>query len=214
VGRNTAAGRYGAWFDKQGNTNDWGTAHVYIESDDLYSWAYGCHPNNCKAGDTHTVTMQYKRGSKVVNVVVTFNIYPGEFDDDGLEEGPAAETKDINISASMNFVGGYTQDGKIEVDKNDVEAYLGGSPEKLVPLNIDGSIGNNTAAKRYGAWFDKQGSTNGWNVGHVYIESDDLYSWAYGCHPDNCGSGDTHTVRMQYQRGNKTVNVIVTFTIK
>ena len=214
VGRNTAAGRYGAWFDKQGNTNDWGTAHVYIESDDLYSWAYGCHPNNCKAGDTHTVTMQYKRGSKVVNVVVTFNIYPGEFDDDGLEEGPAAETKDINISASMNFVGGYTQDGKIEVGKNDVEAYLGGSPEKLVPLNIDGSIGNNTAAKRYGAWFDKQGSTNGWNVGHVYIESDDLYSWAYGCHPDNCGSGDTHTVRMQYQRGNKTVNVIVTFTIK
>ena len=126
------------------------------------------------------------------------------------------EKKTINISAEMNFSGGYTQDGKIEVSKNEVETFLGGTPDKLVALNADGSVGQNTAAGRYGAWFDAKGNTAEFNWGnvHAYIESNDLYSWAYGCHPHNCRKGDAHTVQMQYQRGSKTVDVMVTFTIK
>lgn len=219
VGQNTAAGLYGAWFDAKGNTADynWGNVHVFIEGNDLYSWSFGCHPGNCAPGEKHVVAMQYQLGSKVVKVFVTFYIHPGEFNDDGSsDDAPVAEKKTINISAEMNFSGGYTQDGKIEVSKNEVETFLGGTPDKLVALNADGSVGQNTAAGRYGAWFDASGNTAEFNWGnvHAYIESNDLYSWAYGCHPHNCRKGDAHTVQMQYQRGSKTVDVMVTFTIK
>lgn len=126
----------------------------------------------------------------------------------------------VQVKGTMEFAGGYGQSYKIEIDKNAVVELLGGEPSKLEPLNADGSIGSNTAAGKYGAWFNADGYTADFNWGnvHVYLESNDLYTWAYGCHPHNCRKGDTHTVRMQYQRGRKpnlkTVDVIVTFTIK
>ena len=206
-GSNTAAGTYGAWFDADGNTADysWGNVHVYIEANNLYSWAYGCHPDNCAEGDTHVVTMQYQRGEKTVNVVVTFSI--GK---------PKNEGSIIELSASMSFASGYHQSEKLTIDESQVTSLLGGTPTELVPLNADGSEGDNTAAKKYGAWFNASGNTANYNGGnvHVFIESNDLYSWSYGCHPENCTSGDTHTVTMQYRRGQKKVNVEVVFNIK
>ncbi|MBR1668250.1 MAG: CotH kinase family protein [Bacteroidaceae bacterium] len=131
---------------------------------------------------------------------------------------PVVEIKDgkVYVTASMDFAGGYSQEHKINLDKTEIEALLGGTPTALEPLDEDGSVGWNTAAGRYGAWFDDDGDTAdyGWGDVHVYIESNELYSWRYGCHPYNCQQGDVHTVTMQYQRGNKTVDVIVTFTIK
>ncbi|MBQ2199843.1 MAG: DUF4859 domain-containing protein, partial [Bacteroidaceae bacterium] len=90
---------------------------------------------------------------------------------------------------------------------------------ELVPLNSDGSEGNNTAAGTYGAWFDEYGDTNSWGRGHVYIESNNLYIWNYGCHPNNCSPWDgNHTVTMQYQYNDsgtlKLVNIVVTFHIQ
>lgn len=122
----------------------------------------------------------------------------------------------VYVTAVMEFASGYTQDYRIAIDKNEIEALLGGAPTALVPLDADGYEGWNTAAGTYGAWFDANGDTASYQWGnvHVYIESNELYSWSYGCHPDNCKSGDVHTVTMQYQRGSKTVDVIVTFTIK
>ncbi|MBQ9666978.1 MAG: CotH kinase family protein [Bacteroidaceae bacterium] len=120
----------------------------------------------------------------------------------------------IYVAATMEFAGGYSQTHRIEIDEEVVTNLLGGTPRSLNPLNSDGSVGENTAAGTYGAWFDDWGDTDSWGWSHVYIESDDLYSWKYGCHPDNCQKGDVHTVTMQYKRSTKTVNVVVTFTIK
>lgn len=121
--------------------------------------------------------------------------------------------KTIQVTKDCDYNSGYSQWGNISIAKNDVEAALGGAPTELVPLNADGSEGTNTAAKNYGAWFDAEGDTGAWRVGHVYIESDDLYSWAYGCHPNNCRHNESHTVTMQYRRGAKAVNVVVTFHV-
>ena len=120
----------------------------------------------------------------------------------------------IHVAATMEFAGGYSQTHRIEIDEEVVTNLLGGEPRSLSPLDADGTVGTNTAAGRYGAWFDDWGDTNQWGWSHVYIESDELYSWKYGCHPNNCQKGDVHTVTMQYKRNTKTVNVVVTFTIK
>lgn len=122
----------------------------------------------------------------------------------------------VYVTAVMEFADGYNQDYRITIDKSKIEALLGGAPTALVPLDTNGYEGWNTAAGTYGAWFDANGDTASYQWGnvHVYIESNELYSWSYGCHPNNCKSGDVHTVTMQYQRGSKTVDVIVTFTIK
>ncbi len=230
-GSNTAAGKYGAWFDADGNTASFsGAVHVYIESNDLFTWACGCHPDKCPGDDTHTVMMQYRYTEgvnvKLVNVVVLFY-----FDESG--ETPVDDEYvrgTITKSYTLQLSSGYTQDVTIEVDKAQVATILGittaelsAGEIQLVPLNADGSVGSNTAAGKYGAWFDADGDTenfNSWtNLVHVYIESDNLYEWACGCHPDNCnGGGEQHTVTMQYQFTNDdidaAVNVKVIFTVE
>lgn len=142
--------------------------------------------------------------------------YPEAEQDVVVIGAPVVTVKDgaIYVTATMDFSGGYSQSYRIDINESDVTGLLGGRPYNLQPLNEDGSVGWNTAAGTYGAWFDEWGDTNDWGWGHVYIESNDFYSWKYGCHPDNCHPGDKHTVKMQYQRGTKTVDVIVTFTIK
>lgn len=118
----------------------------------------------------------------------------------------------ITVNAVLDAKKSYKQDFSIEIDASMIEKALGGAPNRLVPLNADGSEGTNTAAGTYGAWFDDNG-TQQWSYAHVYIESNNLYSWSYGCHPDNCNARDSHTVTMQYRRGNKAVNVKVVFFI-
>lgn len=129
---------------------------------------------------------------------------------------PVVKVKEdaVEVTATIDFAGGYSQDYQIRLDQSEIEALLGGAPTALEPLNQDGSVGWNTAAGRYGAWFDAYGNTNEWGRGHVYIESNELYKWSYGCHPANCAPGEQHTVSMQYRRRNKTIDVNVTFTIK
>ena len=65
--------------DKNGDTNPWANGHVYIESNSLFSLACGCHPENCRGGDVHTVTMQYRHlpSAKAVTLKVTFTIQGG-----------------------------------------------------------------------------------------------------------------------------------------
>lgn len=126
----------------------------------------------------------------------------------------------------LTFRNGYSQDVQVEVGKDELAGLLGttsstlsSSTLKLVPLNADGSEGTNTAAGTYGAWFDSDGNTVSYSGdSHVFIESNDLFTWSCGCHPYNCASGDVHTVTMQYRYGAsdgtvKAVNVAVTFTM-
>ncbi len=153
--------------------------------------------------------------------------YPVPDDDDD----PGTVTPDnytlagtISRSYELSFAGGYHQDVTVEVDKNEVASLLGvdasslnASTLELVPLNADGTEGNNTAAGTYGAWFDADGNTASYSNGnvHVFIESDNLFSLNCGCHPQNCAGDDEHTVRMQYRHAAsaKAVNLRVTFSI-
>jgi len=137
--------------------------------------------------------------------------YPAGSDDPVITDFTVVGT--IEKTQSVSYSSGYSQSGKITISSTDVSNLLGGEATSLVPLNSNGEEGSNTAAKAYGAWFDEDGDTGDWGVGHVYIESDNMYSWAYGCHPDNCYWGDTHKVTMQYRLGNKAVNVVVTFNV-
>lgn len=131
-------------------------------------------------------------------------------------------TKNYELSLSN----GYSQDVTVEVTNSEVASLLGVDAStlssanlSLVPLNADGTEGSNTAAKTYGAWFDADGNTVDYSGdSHVFIESDDLWTWNCGCHPYNCANNDTHTVTMQYRYINasgqgEAVNVAVTFTI-
>lgn len=111
----------------------------------------------------------------------------------------------LTVNAKMDFWSGYNQNFSIRVDESVIAEMLGVSESELTnssvtcqPLNADGSVGNNTAAKKYGAWFGDTGNTVAWGDGHVYLESDSMFSFACGCHPENCWEDDTHTVRIQY----------------
>lgn len=144
---------------------------------------------------------------------------------------PESEEQEIEIvgrikkSYNLQFRLGYSQYTTVEVDKIEVASLLGVEETMLnensiglVPINSDGSEGDNTAAGKYGAWFDADGDTNEYYGGdvHVFIESDDLFSMACGCHPQNCGSNHKHTVTMQYRYypTAKAVNLEVTFTVQ
>lgn len=128
--------------------------------------------------------------------------------------GDHTVVKTLSQSTTCYASSGYDQWSDIRIDQTQVTQLLGGTPTSLVPLNADGSEGSNTAAGTYGAWFSNDGNTAQWAAGHVFIESDNLWTWNYGCHPSNCRSGHSHTVTMQYRRGTKAVNISVTFTIE
>lgn len=127
----------------------------------------------------------------------------------------------INKSVTLSYRSGYSQGGTITVDQNVVKKALGhasSSNVSLVPLNANNEVGQNTAAGTYGAWFDADGNTCNWSEGHVYVEANTLYSWNYGCHPDNCQQGHTHPIKMQYRYTSedgtiKAVNVNVSFVV-
>lgn len=215
-GKNTASKTYGAWFDANGDTNIWENGHVYLESEDMFNWAFGSHPDNCSAGDSHTVRIQYTNGDKKYIVQIHFSIVSKEDtgdDNPDIPEDPYDNV--IRINKSVKASDGYSQHDQIIISQEQVTEYLGGKPSYVVALNADGSIGSNTAAKTYGAWFDANGNTNPWADGHVYIESDNMYILSFGCHPDNCAKGHEHVVKLLYAGPNgKELIVEITFTIE
>ncbi|MCR5159689.1 MAG: CotH kinase family protein [Prevotella sp.] len=80
-GPNNTNGVFGAWFNGDGEPQDWGHGHVYIEVfTDLWNWSCGVHPDNCR-DDGHTVTMQIQyphEGTLLkVDVEVLFTIESG-----------------------------------------------------------------------------------------------------------------------------------------
>ena len=141
--------------------------------------------------------------------------YPESYEDAGVSQ-PTVEVSDgrVIVKADIQYTDGYKQAHTIKIDGTAVEQLLGGSPTSLQPLNADKTTGSNTAAGAYGAWFDADGNTNAWAAGHVFIESNDLYTWNFGCHPGNCNAGEQHTAGMRYGRGGKTVDVEIQFTVK
>jgi len=130
----------------------------------------------------------------------------------------------IDIYLMLNQADGYTQDGHIEINPATLAEILGlsendidNSTVTLSALNVNGTVGGHTAQGTWGAWFDVEGNVANWASAHVFVEptnktTSNVYSWVYGCHPDNCRMGDQHTVRMRYSitRNGQTSYVTVT----
>lgn len=183
----------------------------------------GTYDRDCKAWPLKYHSKTFKPETELENMAQWLSARKNYLDgvirgypdgDDVIIDGNITVLTTIKKTQAINFNGGYNQTGKININQNEITAILGGTPTALVPLNIDGSEGNNTAARAYGAWFNDEGNTAPWAQGHVFIESDELYSWYYGCHPYNCLYYDTHTVTMQYRLKNKAINVEVTFNVE
>ena len=130
------------------------------------------------------------------------------------------------LSASLSYRLGYNQQTTLTVDKYRLSQLFGVSLKvletgglSLFPVNSDGTVGENTAAGLYGAWFDAEGNTTRWSDGQmvVFIESDNLFQWNCGLYQFNCQVGDAYTVTMRYSLTyagrSKTVDVPVKFSI-
>ena len=145
-----------------------------------------------------------------------------EPDDTPVTTGKLCGTVTANVSMDWNK--GYSQTNKVMVSKQKVLQLMGLSESELqeanlsiVPLNTDGSEGDNHTNGVYGAWFDEDGNPGVYDNGHVYIEVfQDLWNWNCGLYQWNCWD-DAHTVTMQYQYPHGgtllKVNVKVNFTI-
>lgn len=136
----------------------------------------------------------------------------------------------IDKAYNLDLSGGYSQSVKVKVSKSEIASILKVQENEiidnqiaLVPLNADGSEGNNTAAGTYGAWFDSDGNTTNFNSGSpfIYLESNDLYTWSCGCHPWYAYACTASPLTMQYRFtstnaaiNGRAVNVQVVFTIE
>lgn len=130
----------------------------------------------------------------------------------------------VKVTTAMDWNSGYSQAKKVKVSKQKVLELMGitaadfqESNVTVVPLNSDGTEGENHTNGTFGAWFDEDDDPGYFNDGHVYIEVfNDLWNWNCGLQQYVCYD-DAHTVTMQYQYPYDDtllkVNVEVTFTI-
>ena len=130
----------------------------------------------------------------------------------------------ISVNTAMDWNAGYSQSNKVVVSKRKVLNLMGLKDSEfqeanisIVPLNSDGTEGENHTNGTYGGWFDEDNDPGYYDDGHVYIEVfQDLWNWNCGLYQWNCYD-DSHTVTMQYQYPHNgtllKVNVKVAFTI-
>ena len=158
------------------------------------------------------------------------NAYPETGSDDnndqpeyGVLNTYVGETS-IDVFVKLEMAAGYSQSDCITIEPSILASVLGLSENdinnaevSLAALNSNGREGGHTAQGAWGAWFDQNGNVAQWGLSHVYIEpqnlgTSDVYTWNYGCHPDNCQSGDQHIVKMRYSISLKgqTLYVVVT----
>ena len=175
------------------------------------------------ADETAKMKTWLKNRAAYVNTLVAN--YP-EPDGGGGETQGYTVVGTLSKSYTLQLSSGYSQSVSVTCSASELAPLLGVDASTLtdatldlVPLNADGSEGDNTAAKTYGAWFDEYGDTNDYSYGdvRVYIESDNLFRLNCGCHPDNCdGGGEQYTVTLQYRHlpTQKAVNLKVTFTVE
>ena len=143
------------------------------------------------------------------------------------DEAPVTNEKlcgTVSVNTEMDWNGGYSQTNRVVVSKQRVLSLMGLAESdfqeanlSIVPLNTDGTEGENHTNGTFGAWFDEDDNPSYYDYGHVYIEVfQNLWNWNCGLYQWNCFD-DSHTVTMQYQYpSNGTllkVNVKVSFTI-
>ncbi|MBO4451430.1 MAG: CotH kinase family protein [Bacteroidaceae bacterium] len=132
----------------------------------------------------------------------------------------------MDIYLLLNMADGYSQSANIEISPSTLAEMLGLSDNefsnatiKLSALNSNGKEGGHTAQGTWGAWFDDKGNVVDYGGNsHVFIEprnlaTSDVYSWNYGCHPNNCQKGDQHVATMRYAITQKRQTSYITVTV-
>lgn len=209
-------------------TRNWATTMRYVDNlrqgvfkREAARWPIG------KDTDTEIERMRKWLQARTQLLTTTIAAYPDDYADTG--EAQLAGT--IKVAQTLDYNSGYSQSSKISIDKAKVASLVGLSQRQLssttgieiVPLNTDGTEGDNNTSGTYGGWFNADNNPRFWDGGHVFIEVyDDLYSWTCGLRNamsgGECASGHVHKVTMQYHIpvGNvtKAVNVEVTMTVE
>jgi len=131
----------------------------------------------------------------------------------------------LTVNTALDWDLGYSQTHKVNIDPTALSQLLGiastsfnaSNITAIVPLNTDGTEGENHTNGVYGGWFDKDGNPRYFAEGHVYIEVfSDLLHWNCGLQQALCSdSQHTVTMQLQYHDGTvlKKVNIKVVFAI-
>ncbi len=177
-----------------------------------YSYGFGKHEFSVSEEIAKMKTWLQNRTSYLDEVI---NAYP-----DPSKKVEETDCGMMTINVKLSQQKGYSQDGVIEIEEDSLAKHFGLSLDELyevsvslTSLNSDGSDGWSSAQGTWGAWFDTNGDVCDYTgKSHVFIEpsdlwTNDIYSWNYGCHPDNCKSGDKHTVYMKFTAPLKDGNV-------
>lgn len=168
--------------------------------------------------------------NRVAYLDQVINAYP-QTGSEGIDEQPEygilntfISGNNIDIYAMLSLADGYSQAAYIEISPNTLAEMLGMSMNdfnnaqvRLSALNANGSTGGHTAQGAWGAWFDDKGNVENYGGNsRVFIEpknlsTSDVYSWNYGCHPNNCQKGDQYVATMRYAitRNRQTAYVTV-----
>ena len=168
--------------------------------------------------------------NRVAYLDKVINAYP-QTGSEGIDEQPEygilntfISGNNIDVYAMLSLADGYSQAAYIEISPNTLAEMLGLSMNdfnnaqvRLSALNANGSTGGHTAQGAWGAWFDDKGNVENYGGNsRVFIEpknlsTSDVYSWNYGCHPNNCQKGDQYVATMRYAitRNRQTAYVTV-----
>ena len=204
------ANGYGYWFDADGNVTQHGSNSVIaVETSDFQTYSIYQYPGAAESGAKYVVSLAfvytYESKQYLAIVEITANIMKTYVASDFTVQ----ETLYYDLTLSKRS--GY--DGPaLYVNQDDVVDALGTTRDKfndafnknqiqLVPLNADGTDGENTASGDYGAWFGANGTTYWGSDDLVYLEisSRDVFTYSTGCHSSHVNVGDVVTVRMQYR---------------
>ena len=167
--------------------------------------------------------MHYWLLNRVAYLNGVVNAYPVPASTEPITSEQFCGTMTVNVS--MNRSLGFSQSNQVIIDPSALAQLLGVAPASfnvkdiaaIVPLNTDGTVGENHTNGVFGGWFNMDGSPRYFDEGHVYIEVfGDLLHWNCGLNQALC-TDNRHAVMMQvqYHDGNvlKKANVKVDFTI-
>lgn len=208
--------------------HNWASTMQYVAN--LRKGAFEREANRWPIGkdtDTEIGRMEKWLSARMTLLNATIPNYPDGYAD----TQSATVVGTISVSATLDYNAGYSQSGQLAIPKAKVASLLGITEQKLsaltgveiVPLNPDGTEGDNNTSGTYGGWFNADDEPRYWDGGHVYIEVyDDLFNWTYGLRNSynggDCESGDVHNVKMQYRvpinNAVKAVTVEVKMTVK
>ncbi len=134
---------------------------------------------------------------------------------------------EISINVNMSYRLGYQQSVTVKIDENEVlskllisKSQLYSDALRIVPLNTDGSEGENNTNGIFGGWFEADNNPGVWANSRVFIEVyQDLCNWECGLRAGENYSNvdDNYSVKMQFQytinAEMRTLTIIVNFKI-